>query len=149
MNRPRNILTVDDDYAMLLALKSRLEHAGYRTFTASNGSEALTIIHDNLIDAILLDVGLPGPLNGLEVAESLKNDSNTSSIPIIFVTGYANSEFKRNCEQAGGRYFLTKPYDSDLLIQILRSIFGQDELAQAQLISKAKRRQPVYTTQLH
>lgn len=143
MKRPRTILAVDDDFAMLLAIKHRLEHAGYQVETASCGAEAINIVRDKHIDVISLDVGLPGDMSGLDIASHLHGDPHTAEIPIIFITGYADESFKQRCRAVGARYFLSKPYDPDLLIQVLRSIFGEDALSEAQRISSAKRRQPV------
>lgn len=143
MTNPKTVLAVDDDIALLIALQRRLEHAGYRVLTATNGTEALQCARDERVDAISLDVGMPGGVSGLDVAKSLQKDPRTAIIPIIFITGEANDSFIATCRTVGGKYFLAKPYDPDLLLQMLRSVFGTDELAEARKISQAKRRQPV------
>lgn len=139
----KTILVVDDDLGIRVALHARLEHAGYAALCASDGAQALELAKSAPIDAIALDVAMPGELNGLAVAAALRKHPSTAKIPIVFITGSADHEFKRKCEEVGGKYFLAKPYDPDLLLQTLRSIFGEDELAQARRISQAKRRQPV------
>lgn len=143
MTNGRTILAVDDDLKLLIALQKRFESIGYRVLLATNGSDALSRAREERIDVISLDVGLPGDVNGLSVAESLKKDPQTAGIPIIFITGEASDDFKRKCAAVGGKYFLAKPYDPDLLLQVVRGVFGEDELTEAQRISQAKRRQPV------
>jgi CheY-like chemotaxis protein len=143
MTNPRTILIVDDDVPMLLALQKRLEHAGYHVLAAGNGPDALRMVQDNGIDAISLDVGLPGDMDGLSLARLLQADPHTAGIPVIFITGAAHDDFKQKCRAVGGRYFLAKPYDPDLLLDLLRGIFGTDELAELRRLSDAKRRQPV------
>ncbi len=139
----RVILLVDDDVKVLLALKKRLEHEGYRVITATSGEDALERMVDAAVDVVSLDVNMPGGLSGLDVAAALRADPHTANVPIIFVTGSADEEFKQRCTAVGGRYFLAKPFDSDLLCQMLKGIFARDELAEIQRISHAKRRQPV------
>lgn len=138
----KTILTVDDDIKILLGLQKRLTHEGYRVISATDGGSAIELARDETPDAISLDVRLPGDLDGLEVAATLQEDPRTARIPIIFVTGSADQEFKAKCQAVGGKYFLAKPYDSDLLLQLLRGIFARDELAEIRNLSAAKRRQP-------
>lgn len=139
----KTILTVDDDTKVLLALHKRLTSAGYRVLSATDARGAVDLAREELPDAISLDVRLPGDQDGLAVAATLQQDPRTARIPIIFVTGSADQEFKAKCQAVGGRYFLSKPYDSDLLLQVLRGVFATDELAEIQRLSSAKRRQPV------
>ncbi len=138
----KTILTVDDDIKILLGLQKRLTHEGYRVVSATDGRSAIELARDESPDAISLDVRLPGDLDGLAVAATLQKDPRTARIPIIFVTGSADQEFKAKCQAVGGKYFLSKPYDSDLLLQLLRGIFARDELAEIRTLSTAKRRQP-------
>ena len=139
----KTIVVVDDDADVLLALKKRLRGAGWDVLTASNGTEALNLARNTTVDAITLDVAMPGDMDGLDVASALSRDPRTARIPIIFVTGIADAHFKEKCEAVGGKYFVSKPYDADLLVRLLKSIFGQDELAEIKKISEARRRQPV------
>ncbi|MGD8454703.1 MAG: response regulator [Phycisphaerae bacterium] len=139
----RTILVVDDDTDVLLALRKRLHDAGVDVLTASNGSEALELARQTTIDAITLDVSMPGGMNGMDVASALQHDPQTARVPIIFITGTADARFREKCEAVGAKYFLSKPYDAELLVQTLASIFGEDELAEIRKIAKAKRRQPV------
>jgi CheY-like chemotaxis protein len=141
--QPKTILLVDDDIDLLLALRRRLIQAGYRALTATDAQSALERARGGLADAVLLDVCLAGSESGLDLARALQDDPATAPLPIIFVTGSATDDFKQRCEAAGGRYFVSKPLDLDLLLQVLRVIFGADELAEARRVSGAKRRQPV------
>lgn len=136
------VLVVDDDPDVLLALSRRLHAAGFEVVTASSGAEALELIGCHTVNAITLDVSLPGEMNGLELAAALRRNPRTAETPIVFVTGTVDSDFKEKCTAVGGEYFLAKPYDADVLIRLLDGIFGQDELAEIRRISEAKRRQP-------
>lgn len=139
----KTILVVDDDAHLVLALRRRLVDAGYRVVTAGSGTQAFREARAGSVDAITLDVGLWDQVDGLDVASILSRDPETAHIPIIFVTGQANQEFADKQRAAGGRFFLSKPFDSELLIRMLDGIFANDELAEVRRISSAKRRQPV------
>jgi two-component system chemotaxis response regulator CheY len=139
----KTVLVVDDDADVLLALRKRLRDAGLDVLTASSGAEALALARNTTVDAMTLDVAMPGDVDGLDVASALTRDPQTARIPIIFVTGTADTHFKERCEAVGGKYFLSKPYDADLLVRLLESIFGKDALAEIKRISQAKRRQPI------
>lgn len=139
----RTMLVVDDDPKIVLGLQRRLEAQGHCVLTAMEGAQALDRARESALDAILLDVSLPGDVSGLDVATALRLDSRTARIPIVFITGSADEDFKQRASAAGAKYFLAKPYDPELLVQTLRAIFGEDELSEAQRISRAKRRQPV------
>lgn len=139
----KTILIVDDDAKLLLALQKRLVHSGYDVLTATDGDQALQQVWNSHVDAICLDVTMPGHLTGLEVASRLHNDPETARIPVVFITGSADPGFKQKCERVGARYFMSKPFDSELLLQTLRGIFGADAVAELHRLSSAKRRQPV------
>ncbi len=84
-NTNSTVLVVDDNEQNLELLLAYLEDIGCATLSASGGAEAIEIARDNLPDLILLDVMMP-KMSGFEVCRRLKNDPNTSNIPIIMVT---------------------------------------------------------------
>jgi len=143
MSTEKTILVVDDDAKLLLALHKRLTQAGFQVLTAADAGQAMDIARTEHVDAISLDVRLPGELSGLDVAVALHQDARTASIPILFITGSANDDFKHMCRAVGGRFFIAKPYDADLLVQTLRGMLVEDDLAEVRRISTLKRRQPV------
>lgn len=139
----KTVLVADDDFGILLALERRLSSAGFLVLTASGGLEALEHVREHDVDAVILDVRMPGELDGLAVATVLHKDPETAHIPIIFVTGVTEMMLKQKCKVIGGQYFICKPYDEDVLIRLLNGIFAKDELAELKKIAQAKRRQLV------
>lgn len=137
-----SVLVVDDDPAIVIGLRKRLQAGGFEVCAALTAADAMDLARSGVADVMTLDVGLPGEINGLRLAAILKEDERTRNIPVVFITGTADDEFKRQCQAAGGVCFLAKPYDPDVLIRVLKGIFGNDELAQAARLSSAKRRQP-------
>ncbi len=118
------ILVVDDDQAVRLALELRLSEAGYRVRTAACGEDALLACSPEPPDIVILDVSMPG-MDGYEVCERIR-ESIDKSITIIFLTGTTHagtsSCLEQLVNQSGGDYFLVKPCDSTLLVELVDRI---------------------------
>jgi DNA-binding response OmpR family regulator len=138
----KKILVVEDDPQVANGLSRRLMNANFDVVSTHSGQSAIHYAHSEHPALITLDVLLPD-LDGFEVAMQLGHDPDTARIPIIFITGTANRHITENCGRIGSRYFIRKPYDPALLIQLINSLLARDELAEVRRISQAKRRQPV------
>jgi CheY-like chemotaxis protein len=111
MNSPgATILIVDDEIQNRKLLETLLRPEGYLTLCAANGEDALAAIARRAPDLILLDVMMPG-MDGYEVANRLKTDPATSSIPIIMLTAQDDRCARLAGLTAGAEEFLTKPVD--------------------------------------
>lgn len=104
------ILVVDDEPVNIQLLKRKLEWAGMKVLTASNGQACLDIAKAEEPDLILLDVMMPG-MDGLEVCQKLRENDLTKGIPVIFVTAQNSKEGKLEGLQAGAVDYITKPID--------------------------------------
>jgi signal transduction histidine kinase/DNA-binding response OmpR family regulator len=92
MNEKINILVVDDLPEKLLVLESILEELGQNVVTARSGEEALRRVLEYDFAVILLDVKMPGGLDGLETAELIRRRKKSAHTPIIFITAYSADE---------------------------------------------------------
>lgn len=110
---PVKILLVDDIPENLLTLENIIEDESRLLIKAFSGNEALKIIMEESIDMILLDIQMP-EMDGIEVAQLLRNNSKTKHIPIIFVSAIAKSERPPlDIFQPGTIDFIPKPLDID------------------------------------
>jgi two-component system sensor histidine kinase/response regulator len=110
------ILIVDDKPENIIALKRILEKHQFEVDSALSGEEALKKVLKNNYDLIILDVQMPG-LDGFEVAESISGYSKTKDIPIIFLSAVnVNKQFISKGYASGGRDYLVKPFDPDVLV---------------------------------
>jgi len=110
------ILLVDDKLENLIALKKTLESRGFLIDTALSGEEALKKILTTEYKLIILDVQMPG-MDGFEVAEAMSGYSKTKDLPIIFLSAVSVSkEFITKGYASGGRDYLVKPFDTDILV---------------------------------
>ncbi|MHA1948096.1 MAG: response regulator, partial [Candidatus Hodarchaeales archaeon] len=80
-NTKKRILVVDDEPDTLELMQTILEHEGYEVINTQDGKQALEAISHNP-DLILLDIRMPGEMNGIEVCKRIKGDSKYKSIPI-------------------------------------------------------------------
>ena len=102
------VLVVDDTPENLAFLHDALDEAGYKVLVATSGESALQLIQRNHPDIILLDALMPG-IDGFQVAQHLKNDVSTQGIPIIFLTGLADTENVLNAFSSGVVDYVIKP----------------------------------------
>jgi two-component system, sensor histidine kinase and response regulator len=111
-SRPASILMVDDNPTNLQVLTSMLKQSGWRPRPVTSGRLGLQAARNEAPDLVLLDVNMPD-LNGYEVCEQLKADSQLARIPVIFVSALGESVDKVRGFQAGGVDYITKPFQLD------------------------------------
>lgn len=104
------VLLIDDAPAIHRLLTFKLKDDGLEFLTAYSGREGMELAREHLPSLILVDLNMPGQ-NGLEVIHQLKQDSATSQIPVIVVSGSVESEEKVRAIDAGAMDFVTKPFD--------------------------------------
>lgn len=106
------ILIVEDDESIHHVLEEILKNAGYLTFHAYSGTEALLLFEKDKYDLILLDLMIPG-ICGEEIILKVKNT------PIIVLSAKVSSDDKVQCLLSGANDYITKPFDSrELLARI-------------------------------
>ncbi len=104
------ILVVDDNPDNVQVLGNILNIKGYRVAIAMDGNQALDYIQNKKYpDLVLLDIMMPG-IDGFEVCNRLKADTQTANIPVIFLTALADTENKLNGFEVGGEDYVTKPF---------------------------------------
>jgi two-component system, sensor histidine kinase and response regulator len=116
------VLVVDDSVQHLYLLCNLLEINNLTAIYASSGEKALELAYDEIPDLILLDVSMPG-MDGFEVCASLKRNSKTASIPVIFITARADKEYVIKGLETGAVDYIIKPFNSkELITRILTQI---------------------------
>jgi two-component system cell cycle response regulator len=115
------VLLVDDLEANRKVLASKLTQEYYQVIEAANGEDALRRAVADAPDIILLDVMMPG-MDGYEVCRRLKDDPETSHIPIVFVSALDERIDRLKGLSLGADDFLTKPVDTAQLIARMRSL---------------------------
>jgi DNA-binding response OmpR family regulator len=117
------IFIADDESGFVSTLKSRLEFEGFEVTTASDGKSALERIREESPDLILLDIMMPA-MNGYQVCRELKEDPETSPIPVLMLTAKSQESDKFWGKEAGANAYVTKPFDMDELIGEIRGLLN-------------------------
>ncbi len=129
-----NLLLVDDEERFLETTKILLEKRGVKTFTATNGLDALKTLNEHRIDVVILDVKMPG-LDGVEVLRKIKHAHPL--VEVIMLTGHASVESAVEGLKLGAFDYLMKPCDIADLMGKLNEAFGKKQ-AMEEKIKKAK-----------
>ena len=114
------LLLVDDDAMNRDALARRLSRSGYKVLTADNGASALRMIREGRIDAVLLDVMMPG-LSGLETLRQLRQFRSVADLPVIMVTAKDESADVVEALDLGANDYITKPIDFAVALARIRA----------------------------
>jgi FixJ family two-component response regulator len=109
----QNIIVVDDDAGMNLALRRLLNAAGFHAISFSSAEALLESKAVTQAACLILDVHLPG-LSGFELQRRLRQDGPTR--PVIFITAYEDPASKAEAQGAGAVAYLTKPFSGRLLL---------------------------------
>jgi CheY-like chemotaxis protein len=115
--RSKIVLGVDDETDNLLLLKSLIEGAGFMFISASSGAECLTLVQRVQPRLILLDIQMPGGLDGYATCRRLRESPQLRSVPIVFLTARKTREDVMECLKAGGNDFIVKPFDPMKMIE--------------------------------
>lgn len=128
---PRNtigrVLVVDDMEQNRRLLRALLEPVGYEVVQASNGDDALSVVHHEKVDLILLDIMMPG-IDGIEVCRRIKSNRSTRMIPVVMVTGLDDIDAKVRSIDAGAEDFITKPANRHELLARVRNLVRTKQL---------------------
>ena len=118
-----NILVVDDDHQMRLALKESLTKAGYAVSLAEDGQQGVDAFKRNPFDLVITDVRMPHK-NGLELLTSIKE--GTSLVPIILITAYGTITDAVKAIKEGAFDYIQKPFDTEQLIATVERAIYRD-----------------------
>lgn len=114
-----HILCMDDNPDVLAMLEQLLGRAGYRCESCPNGATAMAAVQRSLPDLIIADVDLGGDEEGLALCKQLRSLPHGSEVPIVFLSGTSRTDVLARTREAGGAYFLAKPFDPDVLLKLV------------------------------
>jgi len=112
------ILIVDDEPPIQRILRRNLTMSGYDVLIANNGEQALELVRLHQPDLILLDLWLPGEMDGMSVCAQVRQ---WSQVPIIVVSARTDEKQKVQALDKGADDYLTKPFNNDELLARIRA----------------------------
>lgn len=126
------ILLIDDETLALEELRSALEPAGYQVRGCTTADEALRVATQLVPDLVISDINL-GQQSGLELCEQIKQRDELADLPLIFLSGAHIPNVIRRAHAAGGTYYLRKPFDPEVLLDLVERALWLPHLVQSRL----------------
>ena len=120
----KKILIVEDDKRIIAALNIRLRAEGYDVRAAYDATLAMTSATANQPDLAILDISMPGG-DGFLVAERLRSNVDTASIPIIFITALKQPDLREKAQAVKAVALFEKPFESDALVAAIELALGR------------------------
>jgi CheY-like chemotaxis protein len=114
----RSVLVVDDEPQVAWVLRFSLEHEGYRTYTASNGVEALEELEKHHPAVVVLDLMMP-EMDGWAVLKEMQKLPTEQRPRVVIVSALTGPEDKAKATDLGADAFVPKPFDVEQLIDVL------------------------------
>ena len=116
-----NVLVVDDDYHMRVAMKESLSKVGYAVSFAEDGMRAIDEIKNHLFDIIITDVKMPH-MNGIDLLKHVKDAH--PFLPVILVTAYGTIQDAVNVIKEGAFDYIQKPFNTETLYDVVKRALG-------------------------
>ncbi|WP_158600827.1 PAS domain S-box protein [Teichococcus wenyumeiae] len=118
-----SVLVVDDEPVIRMLVTEVLEELGYDTIEAADGPEGLRILQSpRRLDLLVTDVGLPGGVNGRQLADAARQ--HRPGLKVLFITGYAENAVIGNVSLEPGMQVITKPFAMTALASRIRAMTG-------------------------
>jgi CheY-like chemotaxis protein len=119
--RGETVLVIDDEHTVRMLIREVLEDLGYTAIEAEDGASGLQVLQSTQhIDLLVTDVGLPGGINGRQVADAGR--SLRPDLKVLFITGYAHNALGWGEQLETGMHLLTKPFSMDELTSRIKSV---------------------------
>ena len=126
------ILLVDDEPEVLGEVSAVLNAAGYVCHCCSTAAQALQRAREISPDLIISDIQLQGE-TGLEMCEQLRKELSLYDVPVMFLSGAQIPDIIRRSHAVGGSYYLRKPFDPEVLLELLQKALWMPHVAHSHL----------------
>jgi two-component system, NtrC family, nitrogen regulation response regulator NtrX len=136
-DRKARILVIDDEENIRKSLKMILEYEGFQFFEAGDGEEGLRKLEESVsVDIVLLDIKMPGGMDGLDVLKEIKN--KPYSPEVIMISGQGSIQNAVEATKNGAFEFLEKPLHRDRVLLSIRNALNQNKLQRENLDLRRK-----------
>ncbi len=123
------VMVVDDSVTVRKVTSRFLERQGMDVVVARDGVEAMAMVHDERPDLMLLDIEMPR-MDGFEVANQIRHDSELGDLPIIMITSRTGDKHRERAISIGVNNYLGKPYQELELLDAIADLLGRERLEQ-------------------
>ena len=119
-----NILVCEDNVMTLRTIEFSLKKVGYNVFKAGDGVQGIRILGEEEIDLVITDINMPYT-KGLELIRHI-NTQMEPKIPVVVITGITNDETRAHAAELGASAYLTKPFDLNVMVDMVKSLSGKN-----------------------
>ena len=119
----KTILTVDDSSSVRQMVKFVMSSAGYAVREAEHGRDGVARVRESQFDMIITDLNMP-VMNGMDFIKEVRRIPAYKGTPIIFLTTESDPGIKQAGKAAGATGWLTKPFNQDQLLSIVKKFVG-------------------------
>ena len=118
------VLVIDDEPTVRMLVTEVLEDLGYHSLEAADGPAGLGILQSDVrIDLLVTDVGLPGGMNGRQIADAAR--VLRPGLKVLFITGYAENAVLSHGHLGAGTHVLTKPFEMMALASRIKGLLAE------------------------
>jgi len=121
------IMVLDDDPDICIMIKMVLDYYGYDAVDSDNEEKAIRIISSNHVDLVIMDMLLSGA-DGTDICRRLKQNEETSSIPILMFSAHPTA--KESCLAAGADDFISKPFEMNDMMDKVNFFLERKKISQ-------------------
>ena len=119
--RNKTILFVDDSASIRALVKMILEEAGYNVLMSEDGQDAMKFSDGQPIDLVITDLHMPR-MNGIELIKKVRKIKDYRFVPILFLTTETKPELKQEAKAAGATGWITKPFDKNKFLLVIKKV---------------------------
>ncbi len=124
------VLVVDDEQSVLDEVAAALQADGFRCTLCTTPADALAKALAEAPELIISDINLQGH-SGLEMCEEIKSNAELRDLPVMFLSGAQIPDIIRRSHAAGGTYYLRKPFDPEVLVELVHKALYMPHLVAA------------------
>jgi DNA-binding response OmpR family regulator len=115
------VLIVDDEPSVRMLVTDVLEELGYTAIEAADGAAGLSVLQSDVrIDLLVSDVGLPGGMNGRQMADAAR--VTRPDLKVLFITGFAQNAAVGNGQLEPGMHVMTKPFAMEAMATRIKAL---------------------------
>jgi CheY-like chemotaxis protein len=130
-NRPV-VLAIDDEAEVLAEIAQALIPQGFECRTCQDAQSAIALARQIVPDLIISDINIAGH-SGLDLCEAMKCEQGLFDVPVVFLSGAQIPDVVRRAREAGGTYYLRKPFDAQVLLELVDKALWMPHLVKQQL----------------
>jgi two-component system, chemotaxis family, chemotaxis protein CheY len=119
----KTILNVDDSASVRQMVQLTLQGAGYKVLQANDGADGLAKAKAGAVDMVVTDLNMP-VMNGLALIRELRKLPAYRGVPILFLTTESDAALKKEAKDAGATGWITKPFQQEQLVAVVRKVLG-------------------------